>query len=431
MKRIFTLVVILLVSTSLHAQETNFNLKELINQSFSYFPHFTELNQAQTVAENQIQLAKSGNLPSIQAAGSYRFVNPVSEITIPAGNQNLNFQIMPNNNYSTMVNASYTLWDFGAVKASVERAKTELVYAKDNMAYNQSQMAFQVANIYYQIAYLKKAIAIQDSVINFLTANKRDTEVKLKNGDAIKYDVLSIQSTIDLENNRKVDLQNSLDKQFALMEYATGMKTVATAMNFNFPFTGAYSDGDALENAKRDNPEFLLLHDRIQQAEADVQQSKTAGKPSLTLLAGTGYANGYTPEIDKFRYNYNGGVTLSIPIYEGGRAKKQVRLSQSQAIQTRLSEESLSNSIKKDINQAWIDINSNTFSLKNSEGQIKEAKEAQKLAQSRYSNGVGTNLELTNASTNVQRALLRNLQYQYQLCLAQLSLAKLSGIKYW
>jgi outer membrane protein len=78
-----------------------------------------------------------------------------------------------------------------------------------------------------------------------------------------------------------------------------------------------------------------------------------------------------------------------------------------------------------------IDISSNTSSLMNAARQVQEAKEAQKLAHSRYRNGIGTNLELTNASTNVQRAELTNLQYKYQLCVAQLAMAKLTGLKYW
>jgi outer membrane protein TolC len=67
----------------------------------------------------------------------------------------------------------------------------------------------------------------------------------------------------------------------------------------------------------------------------------------------------------------------------------------------------------------------------NAGGQVTEAREAQKLAQSRYKNGIGTNLELTSASTNVQKAELTKLQYEYQLCLAQVEMARLTGIKYW
>jgi outer membrane protein len=430
MKKLF--IIILLASpVFLYAQDNGGDLKTLINQSFTYFPQFKELGQALDVEQQRIAVAKSAGLPTVQATGSYRYTNPVSEITIPGGDNPLAFQIMPNNNYNTSVDASYTLWDFGVVKAGVERAKAGLEYAKDNLEFNQNLMAFQVGNIYYQIAYLKDAIAIQDSVINFLEVNKKDTEVKFKNGDALKYDVLSIQSGIDQERNRKIDLLNNLNKQYALMEYATGAKMIAGSSNFVFPQENQNDLNEALAEAQNNNPEFRLIQDRIKQAEAALKVSRTNGKPSLVVSGGTGYRNGFTPDIDKFRYNYSAGVTLNIPIYQGGRAKKQVRLSQSELAQTKFSEESLSNTYRRDIQQALIDITSNTSSLVNSARQISEAKEAQKLAHSRYKNGIGTNLELTNASTNVQRAELTNLQYKYQLCISQLTIAKLTGLKYW
>ncbi|HWW41277.1 TolC family protein, partial [Pedobacter sp.] len=187
----------------------------------------------------------------------------------------------------------------------------------------------------------------------------------------------------------------------------------------------------SLEHAWNYNPEFKLLKDRIAQAEAELALSKTGGRPSLTLNAGTGYTNGYAPDIDRFRYNYTAGVTLNIPIYQGGRAKKQERLSESQLKQTRFAQETLNNTFKSNIKQILTDINSNRSSLVNAGGQVTEAKEAQKLAQSRYKNGIGTNLELTSASTNVQKAELTRLQYEYQLCLAQVEMARLTGIKYW
>lgn len=431
MKKLFILISFLTLSAALHAQENTADLKTLISQSFSYFPRFKELGQAIDVEQQRIELAKAAGLPSVQATGSYRYMNPVSQINIPAGDQVLNFQIMPNHNYNTSIDASYTLWDFGVVKAGVDRARAGLAYAKDNLEFNQNQMAFQVGNIFYQIAYLKDAIAIQDSVINFLEDNKKDTEIKFKNGDALKYDVLSIQSSIDQEGNRKIDLQNMLNKQYALMEYTTGMKVSANSSSFIFPVENQYDLNEAVAEAQNNNPEFRLIKDRIKQAEAELKVSQTNGKPSLVVSGGTGYKNGFTPNIDQFRYNYSAGVTLNIPIYQGGRAKKQVRLSQSQLTQSKYSEESLGNTYRKDISQAMIDITSNKSSLVNAARQVAEAKEAQKLAHSRYKNGIGTNLELTNASTNVQRAELTNLQYKYQLCVAQLTIAKLTGLKYW
>ena len=69
--------------------------------------------------------------------------------------------------------------------------------------------------------------------------------------------------------------------------------------------------------------------------------------------------------------------------------------------------------------------------IKNTGGQIEQAKAAQQLAANRFKSGVGTNLEITNASTNVQRAALTKLQYEFQLCLAKIELTRLMGYQYW
>lgn len=432
MKRFIIILCIGLSTTQGFTQQVPDKLKTLITQSFSYFPVFKELDQAVVIENQRVDLAKAAGNPSVVGSGSYNYLHPVSELTLPIADQMTKISIMPNNNYKAMVNGSYTLWDFGQVKNGVERANAGLRYAKDNAQHNKNQMAFQVAGIYYQIAYLKKAIAIQDSVIRFLQLNKNDTEVKLKNGDALKYDVLSIQSGIDQENNRKIDLENSLSKQYNLMQYATGTEMSKEDLDLNFPIFSESSEASGiLESARKGNAQYLLLKDRISMAETELKMSQIQGKPTLVLNAGTGFANGYVPDINKFRYTYQAGVTLNIPIYQGGRIKKQISMSQGQLLQSKLAEQSLDNAFNKDIMQALTDIASNRSSLVNARQQIEEAKEAQKFAQSRFKNGTGTNLELTSASTNVQRAELTRLQYEYQLCLASLELARLEGIVYW
>lgn len=419
-------------STFVCAQQIPNDLKTLINRSFTYFPAFKELDQAVDVENRKVELAKTVGLPIVSAVGSYHYLNPVSELTIPIGDKMTPFNIMPNNNYKTMVNGQYTLWDNGQAKAGIERAKAGLQYAKDNIEANKAQMAFHVSGIYYQIAYLQGAIAIQDSVINFLKLNKQDTENKFKNGDALKYDVLSIQSNIDQENNRKIDLLNNLRKQHNLMVYTTGFQSNKEEIDFNIKvFSENKVATNVLEKARESNTVYLLLKDKIALAESELKMSKIQGKPALVLNTATGFANGYVPNIDKFRYTYQIGATLNIPIYQGGRIKKQIALSQEHLTQTKIEQHSLDNTFQKNIDQALSDITSYKASLLNADDQISETMEAQKLAQSRFRNGTGTNLELINASTNVQRAELNRLQYQYQLCMASLELIRLEGIVYW
>jgi outer membrane protein TolC len=279
------------------------------------------------------------------------------------------------------------------------------------------------------MVYLQKAISIQDSVLNFLNENKKIVQSKLNDGEALKIDLLNIQANIDNEENRKVDLKNSLQKQMNLLNYTTGTNAPA-GNSFDFGIATVNSQ-TALDSSVNNNLDFKIAKDKIDQANGDISIAKLLDKPSITMNGGLGFKNGYIPDIYNVTFNGLAGITLNIPLYSGGRTKQQVKLQEHLVQQQQLALESLNASYKKDIAQAMTDIQTNIERIGNTQSQIDQAKYAQQLAAIRFKNGVGTNLELTNASTNVQRAEFSKLQYQYQLCISKLELARLMGYQYW
>ena len=176
---------------------------------------------------------------------------------------------------------------------------------------------------------------------------------------------------------------------------------------------------------------LLLIKDKIKQTEHDIAITNLQDKPLINLNAGAGFRNGIQPNITDFRFNYLAGVSLVFPIYTGGKTKQQVKLQQTFIKQNELAITSLQSNFQKEIEQSYSDIATLSSRIGNTKGQIDQAIYAQQLASIRYKNGVGTNLELINAGTNLQRAELTRLQYQYQLCLAKVDLAKIMAIKYW
>ena len=424
-KNLIFLTLLITANTAMAQVKANTELKSLITQSFTYFPKVKEVESAITTAQEKVNLTELNNLPVVNGNASYEFVQP--KIVIPLGGTD--FQFAPVHNLNGNVMASYALFDFGRVKATVTRSKDDLQYAKHNAENVKAQLAYQVAVIYYNIVFLKKAISIQDSLINFLTANLQVVQSKLNNGDALKIDLLNIQANRDQDQNRKVDLMNSLDKQLNLLEYTTGIKKNSGQV---FDFDINLTDVDAaLSVAQSSNIDFLLAKDRIKQSQSELEIAKLGDKPFIGLNAGAGVKNGYVPDVSEMRFNYAAGVSFTVPIYNGGKTKQQVKLQQNIIRQNELAAESLSSNYKKDIEQAITDIKSNYERINNTKGQTEQTVYALRLAETRYKNGVGTNLELTNASTNVQRALLTTLQYEYQLCLAKVELAKLMGYQYW
>jgi outer membrane protein TolC len=426
MKKILITSFTILTALSLQAQVTvNPELKNLIGQSFGYFPKVKEIQNTVITAEEKVSLTQLNRFPELTGNAQYAFVEP--KIVLPLNGQN--FQFAPVNNLSGSLNASYALFDFGRLQANVDRSKDDLQYAKHNVEYVKAQLAFQVATIYYNIVYLQKAISIQDSVLSFLNDNKVIIESQLKNGTALRIDLLNIQASIDNEENHKIDLKNALQKQINLLDYSTGSKqSNGKIFDFDVTLTDA---GNALGLAQTNNLDFLLAKDKIKQAESDLAIVKLADKPTVGVQAAAGIKNGYVPYVNDLRFNYMAGVSLSIPIYNGGKNKQQQKLQQNIIKQNQMAVETLSSTYKKDIEQALTDVASNLERIKNTAGQIESAKAAQVLAMNRLKSGTATNLEITNASTNVQRAALTKLQYEFQLCLAKLELTRLMGYQYW
>ena len=403
----------------------NNELKGLISQSFSYFPRVKEVQNTVATAQEKLILTGLNKYPDVTADASYAYVRPKIELPLNGNN----FQFAPVHNLGGAVNATYPLFDFGRLQANIERSKDDLQYAKHSVDYVKSQLAYQVANIYYNIVYLQKTISIQDSVLSFLNDSKRMVESQLKNGTALRIDLLNIQATIDNEDNRKIDLANSLQKQLNLLEYTTGNKLSAgKVFDFDINLTDTNS---ALGLAQENNVDFILAKDKIKQSESDLTITKITEKPMVGLKAAAGIKNGYVPYISDMRFNYLAGVSFTMPIYNGGKNKQQQKLQQNIIRQNQMAVETLSSNYKKDIEQALTDIATNLERIRNTRGQVDQSVAAQILASNRFKSGTGTNLEITNASTNVQRAALTKLQYEYQLCLAKVELARLMGYQYW
>jgi len=403
----------------------NNELKGLISQSFSYFPRVKEVQNTVATAQEKLILTGLNKYPDVTADASYAYVRPKIELPLNGNN----FQFAPVHNLGGAVNATYPLFDFGRLQANIERSKDDLQYAKHSVDYVKSQLAYQVANIYYNIVYLQKTISIQDSVLSFLNDSKRMVESQLKNGTALRIDLLNIQATIDNEDNRKIDLANSLQKQLNLLEYTTGNKLSAgKVFDFDINLTDTNS---ALGLAQENNVDFILAKDKIKQSESDLAITKITEKPMVGLKAAAGIKNGYVPYISDMRFNYLAGVSFTMPIYNGGKNKQQQKLQQNIIKQNQMAVETLSSNYKKDIEQALTDIATNLERIRNTRGQVDQSVAAQILASNRFKSGTGTNLEITNASTNVQRAALTKLQYEYQLCLAKVELARLMGYQYW
>lgn len=423
-KIVLCMLVVLIGSTTSMAQALiNGELKNLLNLSLQYFPKVKEVEQAVQLAEDKLTLTELNKYPDITLDASYAYVQPKIEVAF--GEKT--FQFSPVHNVSGALNGSYTLFDFGRLASSIQKAKLELQTSKHIAKQLEHNLFFQISQLYYQIIYAKKAIEIQNQVLQLLTENKNIIETQLKNGNAIQLDLLTIQSKIDNELNRKIDLETNLQKLLNLLNYATGVNTIKESL-LSVSLKN-YTSEEAMQMALIHNPSIAIAKDKVNVTKADVAITKLNERPYVGMKASMGSRNGYLPQINDPRFNYNAGIGFSLPLFNGGKIKQQIKIQERSLALSETNVVAQIHDFEKDIQAALIDIQSNQARIKNAATQIEQAALAQKLSVSKLKNGTATPIEITSTNADYQRALLNQLQYQYQLCNAQLELIKLMGVE--
>lgn len=425
MKRNLILIFATVLALNASAQ-VNSELNKWILQSFNYYPRIQELNKTSEISEVRVELAKSNYLPTVNGTGSYNYVNPLSQTTIPiSATETKTLLFQPHNNYNFNVGLSQNIWDFGKTKAQVEKAKADLLVSKQNTESAKLQLASQVTGIYYSLIYLRNAIQVQDTVISFYEKNKGIIEGKIKQGDALQVDLINMSNTMDQEKNRKADFQRQYERQIALMTYTVGASAVPSGNEFDF------QTPNSQELNAQNNPDVIAANHRIESAQADSKYVHNNRLPSLVLGANAGVKNGYQPDLNEMRFNYLAGVTLSVPIFQGHRLRDNVLIANKSVELSEITKANLTNTLQKDWQSNLADLAAYQEQIKNTESQITASKEALRLTQVRYRSGVATYLDLVFASANLQRAQLTQLQYKYQATLSMAELSRLQGIKFW
>jgi hypothetical protein len=414
----------ILFSIGVNAQDiVNSELTTLLQKSLTYFPKVKEVELSVKLAEDKLKLIELNKYPDVTVDASYAYVQP--KIEVPFGEKS--FQFAPEHNISGALNGTYALFDFGRLKASIEKSKLELQTAKHVAAQLQVSLFTQISQLYFQIVYAKKAIIIQNEVLDLLNENKSIVAAQLKNGTALQLDLLTIQSKVDNELNRKIELETNLKKLLNLLNYATGVNDIKET-NLALSIK-EYTFDEAVQYAISNNPTLAIAKDKLSIAKSDVAISKLNEKPFVGLKASVGTKNGYLPAIQDPRFNYNAGIGFSVPLFNGGKTKQLIKVQERGMELSETNVAVLLHDTEKDIQAALIDIASSQNRIKNAATQIEQAALAQKLSVSKLKNGTSTPLEITSTNADYQKALFNQLQYQYQLCNAQIELLKAMGVE--
>ena len=237
------------------------------------------------------------------------------------------------------------------------------------------------------------------------------------------------RAEVQLANDRQSLIRAENDRNRATL---TLLKAMGLRLDAPVEFTNKLeykqidtaADDALVEQARKARPEMKTQQQREDAARMSLGAVKDERLPSVGAAADYGTIG---PDIATAHPTYTLGVSLKVPIFDGGRREARIGESASQYRQEQLR--------TRDLNQQ-IDLQVRTAvdSLHSAAAEVQSATEGQTLAESelaqarrRYEAGVATSVEVTDAQTRLQRARDNLVKALYDHSMARLDLATATG----
>ncbi|MDR3265042.1 MAG: TolC family protein, partial [Synergistaceae bacterium] len=179
----------------------------------------------------------------------------------------------------------------------------------------------------------------------------------------------------------------------------------------------------ATETALSARPDYLKARLEVEAARVRVQSAARSNAPTVSGTAGGAYSGRDFPLED----NLSAGLRLDFPLFDGGEREASTSVARAQLAQSEAAIDGLTQSIVYEVRQAIVDLENARERIRSAEEAVQYARENLDLAQGRYSTGVGSPIELSDAVSALSQALFTRYQTLYDALVAVVALEQATG----
>ncbi len=310
------------------------------------------------------------------------------------------------NNFSGGVNLSYDVYTSGERTASIRAAEAAIRSSEQAYQTQFQQLRLNVANDYYDLQQAGELIRIARQSVSSAEENVRVTRARESAGIGTRFEVL--QAEVTLSDQRQQLLQAQSQQQTAQRQIAqrlslpqtatvTSADPVAMSGEWSLPLE------DSIVGALQNRSELSQVLEQRTIAQQNRRVALASLGPQVSFNANIALADSFDDTV-LGAYGYGLGAEVSKTIFDGGSAKAIAAQQQTNATIAETQFASFKNVIRFQIEQNFYTLQSSRERILTTRCAIEQARQGLRLAELRRDNGVGTSLEVSNATTDLAQA---------------------------
>ncbi|MDQ2688152.1 MAG: TolC family protein [Armatimonadota bacterium] len=332
------------------------------------------------------------------------------------------------NNYSGRLSVTQYLDIFNLVGAARDVQNITRDFYQFDLQRVANETALSAKSTFFNVLRYQDQVAVQQEQVNFATENLRIAQARFNAGAAAQFDVVTAQTSLANAQNQLIQAQNTV----ALTEenlnnlLAVPQDEPLTLQTPPLPAPQTPAPAQVLQTAYANRPELRQADNNIVIAQRLIKLSGASLKPTLGLVGSAGYGGPSTVTSDGKHETFSLSAVLGIPLSDGGTTRSRERSARIDLETQTVTRSQLRSNVELEVRQALSNLSTAQARITATTQGVAQGREAVRLAQVRYQNGIGTLLDVTNAQANlaVSRTNLSGAQYDYQTALAQLTRAE-------
>ena len=365
--------------------------------------------------------ARAGYYPQVDLTSSYNRYNAISQqndIHSPIALYGYDY-------YGNNVALKQKIYDFGKREANVDVARFNRQSSQFDMDSQITTVVNNVKTAYYNVLRTKRVRDVNLEAMDQYRQQLGQAKLFFEAGKKPKYDVTTAEVNLSSAEVQLINAENDLDNAWVTLNNAMGYDGSAryTVEDTLVPVPYQIAEQTALDQAYKNRPDLQSLLTQKASAERAVDVAKKDYFPSLDASAGYDFAGSQTP----LSQGWNAGVALTWNLFKGFSTKKEIEKATANLKVVEAKIAILRLQIQQDIKKVLLDLKKAKETIANAEVQVRQATENVELANLRYQTGLGTPLDVTNATVSYSNAKLTQIAAIYNLFISKANIEKAMG----
>ena len=442
MKGYFILAVILCMpaAAQIAPEKESVTLEEAVRLALDRFPDVGKAKAASDALKGKIREVRSQALPSVNITSDFtRWRDPslLNASGLDKFPEELRQALVPSavNLFDYSISVSQPLYTAGKVGTALRIASIESEGALADVDRAQQDLALEVVNAYFGLLWAERS---KDLVTQTQEQRKLHAEMaraRFKDGVATEVDVMRSEVAVANGAPEVVRAENAIRQARALLNYYL-VRPIDFPTRLSDDFQEKVWDqwdlDELAQQAFRSRPELNRLRIAERSAAAQLDLAKAESRMRVDFNGAYGLVSRLPKNlIDPLYARWSGGVTFTLPVFDGFKRSGLVWQAVASQRSARLEREKVEEQVRLGLQQGLDGIKADMETITAARANIAQAEKVLSMTQDNYRYGAATTLDIVDAQTALSEARTNLLRGMHDYSVTRANLLWTAGRNPW